>query len=140
MKIILNKCYGGFNLSAKAIEKYLLKKGKECYFYKQTAYKHSGGLDIYEKISVDKAEHFFITTYTKDMGQQFNEIDDEYCWYESSDILRVDKDCIDVVEELGKEANTRVSSLQVIEIPDDLKYEIDDYDGIESVHEIHRSW
>jgi len=28
----------------------------------------------------------------------------------------------------------------VVDIPDDIEYEIDDYDGIESVHEAHRSW
>ena len=26
------------------------------------------------------------------------------------------------------------------EIPDDVEWEIDDYDGIETIHEVHRSW
>ena len=29
---------------------------------------------------------------------------------------------------------------KIIEIPDDIEWEIDNYDGIESIHEKHRSW
>jgi hypothetical protein len=30
--------------------------------------------------------------------------------------------------------------LEVIDIPDDIEWFISDYDGVETVHEAHRSW
>ncbi|CAK0757599.1 hypothetical protein CCP1ISM_7520003 [Azospirillaceae bacterium] len=30
--------------------------------------------------------------------------------------------------------------MEVIEIPDGVDWTIDDYDGVESIHEKHRSW
>ncbi len=53
---------------------------------------------------------------------------------------RTDKNLIQVIEELGKEANGSCAELKIIEIPDDIEYEISEYDGAESVHEKHRSW
>jgi len=47
---------------------------------------------------------------------------------------------IRVVEELGAEANGRWSDLKIVDIPDNVEWYIHDYDGIESVHEQHRSW
>lgn len=55
-------------------------------------------------------------------------------------IKRNDTALVKTVLDLGKKANGRFASLQVIEIPDDVKYEIDDYDGMETIHEVHRSW
>lgn len=45
---------------------------------------------------------------------------------------RTDADLVAVVEELGDEASDRYAGLRVYEIPDDCKYEISDYDGIET--------
>lgn len=44
------------------------------------------------------------------------------------------------VEELGEKANGKYSRLEVVEIPDGLDYVIDDYDGIETLHENVRCW
>ena len=53
---------------------------------------------------------------------------------------RTDPLLIEVIEELGDAANGSCAKLKVIEIPDGIKYEIEDYDGNESVHEVHSSW
>ena len=53
---------------------------------------------------------------------------------------RTDPVLIQIVETLGAEANGRFAKLLVVEIPDDIKWEIAEYDGIESVEEVHRSW
>lgn len=47
---------------------------------------------------------------------------------------------ISVIEELGDEASGTYGRVVVIEIPNDVDWEIDDYDGWESIHEKHRVW
>lgn len=46
----------------------------------------------------------------------------------------------DVVEQLKEKADGFCANLKVVKIPDGVEYEIDDYDGMESIHEVHRSW
>lgn len=47
---------------------------------------------------------------------------------------------VQVVEELGDAANTRFSELKVIEIPGDVKWVVEEYDGLEHIAEAHRIW
>jgi hypothetical protein len=47
---------------------------------------------------------------------------------------------VQVVEELGDEANGRCSELSVVEIPDGVQWEIVEYDGLEHIAEQHRTW
>ena len=56
------------------------------------------------------------------------------------DIDRDDSNLIKVVKELGGEANGRCAQLEIIEIPDDVDWVIEEYDGIEWVAEKHRTW
>jgi len=54
---------------------------------------------------------------------------------------RNDPILIQVVEELGEEAASgKLAELKIVDIPNGIKWEIDDYDGIETVHEQHASW
>jgi hypothetical protein len=54
---------------------------------------------------------------------------------------RANPKLVEVVEKLGEEANGFCASLRVIEIPDDVKeWYIDEYDGVETIHEKHRYW
>jgi hypothetical protein len=53
------------------------------------------------------------------------------------------RDCpvlVGIIEELGKEANNSLSELKIIEIPDDVEWEIQEYNGVEWVAEKHRKW
>ena len=89
MKVVINKCYGGFGLSKKAKNRYAeLKKSN-------------------------------ISEY---------------------DIPRNDPILIQVIEELDEEANGFCAKLKIIEIPNDIKWTIEEYDGIEWVAEKHRTW
>lgn len=90
MKVVINKCYGGFGLSKEAQELYS---------------KYAG-----------------VTKFI------------EY------DLVRNDPHLVRVVEELKKNADGVFSQLEVAEIPDDVKWYISDYDGIETIHESHRVW
>lgn len=49
------------------------------------------------------------------------------------DIERDDPLLVQVVEELGDQANTRFSDLRIADLPAGTKYRIDEYDGSESV-------
>lgn len=53
---------------------------------------------------------------------------------------RTNLELIECVEQLGKEANGRSADLKVVEIPDDIEYSIEDYDGSEHIAESHRTW
>lgn len=53
------------------------------------------------------------------------------------------RDCphlVKVVEELGSRANSAYADLKVVQIPDGVEWQIDEYDGNEWVAERHRTW
>ena len=89
MKVVINKCYGGFGLSVEA--------------YK------------------------FLSIPWDGYGYEFRQD-------------RTNPKLVKCVEELGEEASGRFSSLKVVEIPDDVEWEIGEYDGTEWVAEKHRTW
>ena len=91
MKVVVNRCCGGFGLS------------KEAYEY---------------------------------LGLVWDNYGYKYSDYNA----RTDKKLIECVETLGYKANGRFADLEVVEIPDDVEWYIDNYDGIETIHEVHRSW
>ena len=89
MKVVINKCYGGFGLSKKAYE------------YLGLAWDGYG------------------------------------CKYDNN---RTDPKLVECVETLGDIANGWLAELKVVEIPDDVEWYIDEYDGIECIAEAHRIW
>lgn len=129
-KIILNKCYGGFELSRKAYELYAKKKGLELYTYTNTIennkckYKYSDGSD------------FLITCFTKDFGNNVEISEEDYEKYVLylRETAREDKTLIEVVEELGKEASGMCGKLKIVKIPDNAFFIIDSYDGLETLY------
>jgi hypothetical protein len=60
----------------------------------------------------------------------------EYDFYDN----RSEADLIAVVEELGQLANNNYSSLKVIDIPDNIEWQVEEYDGREHIAEKHRTW
>ena len=101
MKVVINRCYGGFSLSKEAWDSYAKSKGMETGQWSPWGY--------YEKLS----------TY---------------------DLDRHDPVLVDIVEQLGEKANGRCASLDVVEIPDDVDYVVEEYDGKEWIAEKHRTW
>jgi hypothetical protein len=47
---------------------------------------------------------------------------------------------VQVVEELGDAASGWLAKLKIVEVPDGVDFEIDEYDGMETVRERSRSW
>ena len=56
------------------------------------------------------------------------------------DIQRDDPFLIQVVETLGRSADGYCARLKIVEIPEDVKFIIEEYDGAEWVAEEHRTW
>jgi len=151
MKVVINKCYGGFNLSPKGIKRFAELKGKECYFFQWNIKP-----DTFEPLTLEQAEEQELSIFAftvpnpKDyLPEEKRDVDGTYKEYNKKfseiaisvgDIPRSDPDLVKVVEELGEEANGMCSKLKIVEIPDNVNYEIDEYDGMESIHEVHRSW
>lgn len=86
MKVIINRCYGGFGLS-------------------------------------EKAKQMLGIEYDFELEQD-----------------RTNPKLVEVVEKLGEVANAKYAELKVVEVPDDVKWRIEDYDGMETIHEVHRVW
>lgn len=61
-------------------------------------------------------------------------------YFSEREIERNDPNLIATVEALGDKANGFCANLDIVEIPDGVQWEIDEYDGIERVDEVHRSW
>lgn len=62
-----------------------------------------------------------------------------YSFYRD-DKWRNDPKLVGVIERLGSEANGQFSDLKVVEIPDDVNRSIEEYDGLEHISEVHRTW
>lgn len=61
-------------------------------------------------------------------------------YYGHSDLSRADPFLVAAVEALGIAAAGPYSDLKVVEIPSDVEWQIEDYDGVEWVSEKHRVW
>lgn len=61
--------------------------------------------------------------------------------FSKRDIDRNNPILLQVIEQLGIDAcHGKYASLKIVEIPDDVAWHIDDYDGKEHVAEDHRTW
>jgi hypothetical protein len=65
-------------------------------------------------------------------------ITDESWWY--ADVERDDPYLVQIVREMGADANGKYATLKIVEIPGDVEWEIAEYDGNEWVAEKHRTW
>jgi hypothetical protein len=137
MKLVINKCYGGFGLSPIAIIEYLKLKGKDCFFYKK-----NWDDKLYHRIELSEATNYDVTltkAYGATIKDDWKVFGADHFYYDN--IERDDPDLIEVVEMLGEEKSSGdLSQLRVVEIPDGVEWELSEYDGIESIHEVHRSW
>jgi hypothetical protein len=119
-KVAINTCFGGFGLSDVAFEKLMERKGIE--FEISTDNKYSSEITYY---------------YRKGM------VDDDEGYLSAYEFIRdrSDADLIAVIEELGlTKAAGKYAELKIVEVPDDVEWHIDEYDGVEHVAENHRTW
>ena len=131
-KIVINRCYGGFSLSALGVKAYYAKKGVEATIYK---WEH---LHTLKRIEAEDAGAHIFMAFSRDLGEKPACVDKYYLT--DRDMPRDDPDLIATVEELGAKASGECAQLVIVEIPDDVNWTISDYDGRESVEEAHRAW
>lgn len=134
MKVVYNNCFGGFGLSRLATLEYAKRKGITL-----TLYMRDYSADTYTKLEESYAtsvDSWSIVYSTEDEGDNPEKLKGYY--YPEYD--RHDPDLVAVVEELGEKANGECANLAIEEIPDGAEYEIDDYDGNESVVPPRPSW
>ena len=113
MKLVINTCYGGFGLSKEAKLKYLQLKNQvppETITCQSAAW--------YDEFQINGKEVEF---YDRDLE-------------------RNDPILIEVVELLGAKASGEYSNLKIVEIPDDVEWYVEEYDGMEHIAEQHRTW
>lgn len=139
MKIVINDCYGGFGVSIEALKELVKRNAKCLETHTLESYYGKDSEDSWKK---DFSKYIDLGNGMFGQASGFNiykegllySLDD----YEKS--VRIDKDLIEVIEMLGEKANGFCASLNIIEIPDGIEWVIDEYDGMESISESHRSW
>jgi hypothetical protein len=115
MKVAINTCHGGFGLSDQAFELILERKG----------------------IPYDKVKSVYSTACAFDYYEKGTEtLLNEYNFYYD----REDADLIYAIESLGENADGWAAKLKIVTIPDDVEYEVEEYDGLEHIAEKHRTW
>jgi hypothetical protein len=139
MKVVINTCFGGFGLSDAAEDLYAEKSGFNIYRYTQEKYKPHGDGDLYVKVK-SGGKHFLSYTFKEDHGDSFVDFPKDGGYWYSNDISRDDPLLVEVVEEMGSDANGSHAELRVVEIPDGVNYDISEYDGAEHIAETHRTW
>lgn len=120
MKIAINKCYGGFGLSDAVHEK-LIELGVPHY----KTWREIPEDDAPYVVDSDRPDETFSKYYSnfRDDNKRNNPL------------------LIQAIEMVGIDrASAALANIKIVDIPDDVEWDIDNYDGVESVHEKHRSW
>lgn len=129
MKIVINSCYGGFSLSDEAMAEYAKLIGWKVVRSAPNYEGDKGFCLITDDLSLPDV----ITN--KQWNSRERKIKSSY------DFERNDPILVQVVEKLGsKKASGECAELRIVDTPDGISWEIDEYDGIESVEETHRKW
>ena len=114
-EIVVNACHGGFGLSHEGEIEYLRRAG--------IPYR------LQDRESRDDTQRFG-SEIILDNGHEFY----------SRNIPRDDPALVATVRALGELANSGFANLQIVKIPGDVDWLIEEYDGLEWVAENHRIW
>ena len=137
MKIVINVCFGDYGLSIEAMKRLIELKSPaiealdiDTYFGKEHKDKR---LKEWMSRSKDVGDGYINDTFGSSLFK-------DGIFYNYNRSIRTDPDLIRVVEEMGKDADGCFAELKVIEIPDGIEYEIEEYDGNEHIAEVHETW
>jgi hypothetical protein len=140
--VVINTQHGGFGLSPAGIERYL--EIKELAYWPQQNERFGSLIGpTYWLVSENQrmpepnAETWHAMTIAE--RQQHNQLYEQQV-FSDRDLDRDDPVLVQVVRELGEKANSKFSNLKVVEIPADVEWQIEEYDGREWIAEKHRTW
>lgn len=145
MKIVINRCYGGFGVSEALIRRVAEERGLTLY----PDSRHGGLLTTWWTVPPDDPNRVFSEKaqsaavwpgLSRVEKLQVNTFYSDFTIPTGSSWDRTDPLLVKLVEELGTKADGPHAELEVVEIPDGVEWEISEYDGIETIHEKHRSW
>ena len=122
-QVVINDKFGGFGLSLKAIKWLIVNRDWEV-----TEYDDGGVKD-------DTADVIDTGNSPDDVMPKYRLVADK-----RNGEFRANQDLIDVVDELGEDANGKHADLKIVEVPADVKWELKEYDGNEWIAEEHRTW
>jgi len=139
-QIVINTCFGGFGLSHEGIQLYAKLKGIKLYSWiddiSKSIYKERATLDspyiLVHYCTVPVKDN---TEYEMKQAKSKKSI-----YWLDHDLKRNDPILIKVITRLKKRANGKHADLKIVSIPDDIQWEIKEYDGNEWVAEKHRTW
>jgi len=140
--VVINSQHGGFGLSPEAIERYLEIKGVQYWIEKDRRGSSILGPKYWlvpaeQRVTEPDSETWHSMTMAQ--RQQHNQTYDQQV-FSDRDLDRDDPVLVQVVRELGHEASGRHAELKIVEIPADVEWQIEEYDGQEWVAEKHRTW
>lgn len=114
-KIVVNGCFGGFGLSEAAVARYA----------------EIAGITLYPRQDMGFTAWYRVP-YEEYQAMDSYEAKNE-AYFSVNDLSRTDPVLVQVVEELGAEANDSFADLYIVELPAGTQYRIDEYDGREHV-------
>ena len=141
--VVINKQHGGFGLSSEGIERYLELKGLKFYKKYNDHQKHGFTRPTYwlvpenQQLQEPDAETWYSMTLAE--RQRHNQLYDRQT-FNDRDLDRDDPILVQVIQELGNTASGHHAELKIVEIPADVEWQIEEYDGLEWVAEKHRTW
>ena len=110
MKVVINNCPGEFSLSDEAVQRYVRAKGI-------TLYAHT-----------ERCETVFSTKHKSKRTHKEDGI-----WLPKTDIPRNDDILIDIIQTMGKKAETIFSSLVIKDVENNKNWIIIEHDGKEEI-------
>ena len=141
--VVINACYGGFSLSHEATLRYLELCGRPVW-PEDNKFSSLTGPTYWlvppdgDRVSSGTPENWHEMTPAE--RQAHNQKWEDQTFY-PRDVARDDPYLVQVINELGSEkASGRHAQLKVLDIPADVEWEIEEYDGSEWVAEKHRTW
>lgn len=144
MKIVINAEHGGFGLSEKAIVRYNEILGRDLWIITDERFRFNTYSLVPPEERIDAGGGMKLApdnwhSMSIDERCEWNKKYKEQTFYDR-ELARDDPILIQVIEELGELADGRHAKLKIVEIPEDVEWQIDEYDGNEWVAEQHRTW
>jgi hypothetical protein len=136
-EIVINNCFGGFGLSYAGVMKYAELAGIQVFGY---ADDWTDGYSMNAPVvRASSSSPSVIYWLTNDLGDVItrDDLNNRGEWFHDRDIPRDDPNLIKVVRMLKKKANGTCASLVIKKIPNDVNWQIEEYDGNEHIAEQH---